>query len=184
MRTLVVNFFAGPGAGKSTLAAGLFYKLKQQGINAELVREYAKELVWSGDYYTLSRQLVVSAEQYRRQCVLYGKVPVIVTDSPIILGCIYQDIDDPLMIRECLDEMLQVYFHQAWNLNYLVKREGTFESKGRIENAEQSVECDQKILRLLHEMNVNVEREPFTKKINLDILVHEVMEKLKEGEPS
>ena len=184
MRTLVVNFFAGPGAGKSTLAAGLFYKLKQRGINAELVREYAKELVWSGDYYTLSRQLVVSAEQYRRQCVLYGKVPVIVTDSPIILGCIYHDIDDPLMIRECLEEMLQVYFHRAWNLNYLVKREGTFESKGRIQNAEQSVKCDQKILRLLHDMNVNVEREPFTKKINLDILVHEVMEKLKEGEPS
>lgn len=182
MQTLVVNFFAGPGAGKSTLAAGLFYRLKQCGINAELVREYAKELVWSGDYYTLSKQLVVSAEQYRRQCVLYGKVPVIVTDCPIILGCAYHDLDDPLMVRECLDEMLQVYFHRAWNLNYLVKREGTFDSNGRIHNVEQSVEYDQKILRLIRAMNVDIAREPFTRKIDLDILVNDVVGKLKEGE--
>lgn len=78
--------------------------------------------------------------------------------------------------------MLQVYFHRAWNLNYLVKREDTFDSNGRIHNVEQSVEYDQKILRLIRAMNVDIAREPFTRKIDLDILVNDVVGKLKEGE--
>ncbi len=44
--TLVINMFAGPGAGKSTLAAGTFFRLKCLGVNAEIAPEYAKDLVW------------------------------------------------------------------------------------------------------------------------------------------
>ena len=43
--TLVVNYFAGP-AGKSTTAAGLFSKLKQNNINSELVVEWIKSITW------------------------------------------------------------------------------------------------------------------------------------------
>ena len=46
--TLVVNFFAGPGAGKSSMAAGLFAELKFRGVNCELATEYAKDKVWEG----------------------------------------------------------------------------------------------------------------------------------------
>jgi adenylylsulfate kinase-like enzyme len=41
----VINLFGGPGTGKSTLAAALFTDLKMKGINAELVTEFAKDLV-------------------------------------------------------------------------------------------------------------------------------------------
>ena len=33
--TLIINLIGGPGSGKSTTAAGLFYKLKQMGIDCE-----------------------------------------------------------------------------------------------------------------------------------------------------
>lgn len=44
--TLIVNLVAGPGTGKSTTMAGVFYKLKSLGIDCEMVTEFAKELVW------------------------------------------------------------------------------------------------------------------------------------------
>ena len=44
--TLVVNLFAGPGAGKSTGAAYIFSMLKMAGIDTEYVNEYAKDKVW------------------------------------------------------------------------------------------------------------------------------------------
>ena len=44
--TIIINLFAGPGAGKSTGAAFIFSKLKMLGIDAELVTEFAKDKVW------------------------------------------------------------------------------------------------------------------------------------------
>lgn len=42
---LVVNVFGVPGAGKSTGAAYIFSKLKMNGINAELITEFAKDKI-------------------------------------------------------------------------------------------------------------------------------------------
>lgn len=50
MNTMVVNCYAGPGAGKTTCAWEVASQLKKKGINTEYVSEYAKELVWEGKY--------------------------------------------------------------------------------------------------------------------------------------
>lgn len=44
-KTLVVNLFGTPVAGKSTGAAYIFSELKMRGINAELVTGFAKDKV-------------------------------------------------------------------------------------------------------------------------------------------
>ena len=43
---MVVNLFGVPGAGKSTGAAYIFSRLKMEGVNCELVTEFAKDKVW------------------------------------------------------------------------------------------------------------------------------------------
>lgn len=53
-KTICVNFFSGPGAGKSTLAAYVFSKLKMMGVNCELVSEFAKDKVWEKNNEALS----------------------------------------------------------------------------------------------------------------------------------
>lgn len=53
---LVVNLFGVPGAGKSTGAAYVFSKLKMKGINAELVTEFAKDIVWENNSRGLKNQ--------------------------------------------------------------------------------------------------------------------------------
>ena len=80
--TIIVNLFAGPGSGKSTTAAGVFYHLKRKNINCELVREYAKELVWEKSFEKLKDQGHVTLEQQHRVNILKPYVDVIVTDSP------------------------------------------------------------------------------------------------------
>lgn len=47
-KSRIINLWAGPGSGKSTIAAYVFSKLKMKNINCELVTEYAKQLVYSG----------------------------------------------------------------------------------------------------------------------------------------
>lgn len=42
--TKVINLIGAPGAGKSTIASQLFSLMKWQGLDVELVSEYAKEL--------------------------------------------------------------------------------------------------------------------------------------------
>lgn len=52
--TIVVNLFAGPGAGKSTGAAYIFAMLKMHGIDCELVTEFAKDKTWEHNSKALS----------------------------------------------------------------------------------------------------------------------------------
>ena len=54
--TILCNIYGGPGSGKSTSAAGVFSLLKTHGVNAELVTEFAKDLVWEGRDVTLDNQ--------------------------------------------------------------------------------------------------------------------------------
>ena len=57
MKTLHINLWAGPGTGKSTMAAGIFAALKWNKIDCELVSEYAKQIVWEESYTKLNNQI-------------------------------------------------------------------------------------------------------------------------------
>ena len=85
---LLVNFIGEPGAGKSTMAAGLFHSLKTRSWNVELVTEYTKELILTGDQWKLADELLVFSEKYRRIRQL-EKVDIVITDSPLINSIVY-----------------------------------------------------------------------------------------------
>ena len=42
----IINLYGGPGVGKSTTAAGLFYKMKIAGYSCELAYEWIKLKVY------------------------------------------------------------------------------------------------------------------------------------------
>ena len=80
LKTLIVNLFAGPGAGKSTCAWRLAGELTRQGLRVEYVPEYAKELVWDNRMDlldgSLEHQRMIFEEQNHRIQRLVGKVDV------------------------------------------------------------------------------------------------------------
>ena len=83
-KTLVINLFAGPGAGKSTCAWQLAGELSRQEHRVEYVPKYAKELLWDERMDmldgSLEHQQMIFEEQNRRIRRLDGKADIIITD--------------------------------------------------------------------------------------------------------
>lgn len=147
----VINFFGGAGAGKSSQAAGLFYIMKQQGHNVELINEFAKEMVWENHTTIMPDQLYLLAQQHRKQLRLLGKVDYCVTDSPVLLNVIYRHMYGEPVYSDALDQLC-VECHQKYqNINILLKRptDQQFQQQGRFQNMNQSVWVDQQLTQLL-----------------------------------
>lgn len=140
--TLVINLFAGPGAGKSTTAAGLFYAMKKKGMSVELVTEYAKDRVWEEHQSIFQDQVYLTAKQNRRLRRLQGKVKYVVTDSPILLGQYYSAL---LPVRDLTDWLHSLYD----NLNIFINRTKPYVQTGRNETYEEALKADEGIKKLL-----------------------------------
>ena len=87
--TTIINLYCGPGGGKSTTSAFLFYLLKSSGLNAEMVREYVKEWAWEGRVPSAFDQIYLLGKQVRKESMLLGKVDYVVTDCPVLIGSLY-----------------------------------------------------------------------------------------------
>lgn len=144
---IVINFFAGPGAGKSTLAAGLFYNLKLRGINAELALEFAKDLTWEKRFEALGMQQYVFGEQYYRLKRLEGKVDVVVTDSPLLLSRVYR----PEKLTEGFVDMVGDSVNEFHNVNFVVERSKTYLAAGRNQTEREARDLDDRILAALRD---------------------------------
>lgn len=151
--TVVVNLFAGPGAGKTTCAWEIASELKKRGIEAEYVSEYAKELVWDNKTEkldgSLEHQKELYQEQFRRVHRLIGRVDVVVTDSPPLLGLMYLKESDAQFEKEILSD-----FNKLHNFNLFINRGKTFQQTGRIHSHKESIAIDNKIKKFLTDNNI------------------------------
>lgn len=151
----VINLIAGPGAGKSTTAAGVFHKLKAMDVNCELVTEYAKEKVWDKHLTILDDQLYLTAKQFHRLFRLIGQVDVAITDSPFPLGWYYNNKEmSKGRMGECLTELIQCCYDWFDNYNYFIMREKKFNPKGRVQNEKESRAIDTILAEILKEKKI------------------------------
>ena len=149
-KTKVINLYAGPGAGKTTAALQICLELKKRGINAEYVSEFAKDLIYDGKEEMLKDQRYVTDGQYERLNRLRGKVDVIVTDSPLLLGQVYgkKSVD-----KEYKDEIRKRY-DSFDNYNAFIVRGNNFTQKGRVHNLEESKQLDADVLQMLSDNKI------------------------------
>lgn len=134
-KPLIVNLVGAPGAGKSTLAAIIFSKLKMAGVNCELVTEFAKDKVWEENNAALVNQVYIFAKQYFRISRCADKVDVIVTDSPLFLSPFYnkdKDIDKPLK------DLVFAISGKYDSMNYFVRRVKKYNPVGRQQTEKES----------------------------------------------
>ena len=154
-KTVVINLYAGPGAGKSTIAAEMYAFLKRHGHSVELVREYAKELVWEGDLSKLNDQIEVSKEQCRRQRILNERVDYIITDSPLFLGILYAKRNHPChkILNDAVAELIIREWSSYANVVIKVARSYlNYSEEGRIESLSEAVNMDENLDRFVNEM--------------------------------
>lgn len=150
----VINIFGGPGAGKSTTAAGLFFEMKKRQIEVELVTEYAKDMTWEKRHNVLSDQLYILAKQNRRVQRLAGQVEWVITDSPLLLGLVYKTEG----YHSSFDAFAMEVFNSYDNHNFLIGRDFEYQAAGRNQTAEQAVEVDNVIKKMLDDHAVPYHR--------------------------
>lgn len=151
-KPIIVNMFGGPGAGKSTGAAYVFSQLKMNGVNCELVTEYAKDKTWEHNMEALSNQAYVFGKQFYRISRCENQVDVIITDSPIMLSTIYNN--DP-RLGEIFNKMVLDVFKSYDNLNYLLLRTKPYNPVGRNQTEVESDNIGQEIEKMLEDNSIN-----------------------------
>jgi nicotinamide riboside kinase len=157
MKTQIISLYGGPGVGKSTLSAEIFVKLKRASRSTELVREYVKDWAWEGRKIDKFDQLHISGEQSKKESILYGKVEVIVTDSPILLGAFYeQHYQDRSIILPSVMEFTK-YTDELGIVrhNFLLTRKKKYVTEGRYESEDQARMIDVDLARFLTANGVN-----------------------------
>ena len=172
--TLIVNFFGGPGVGKSTLASGTFFHLKQSRINCELVTEYAKTLTWENRHSTLQCQPYVFGKQLYSLEMLVDQVDVIVTDSPICLSLFYKADRYPASFSQAVIDI----FNRFKNVNYYISRQqDEYDDVGRLSSINMAKNIDERILSFLDEFYIDYKTIPRNFD-SAELVAKEIIEKL------
>lgn len=148
---LVINFFGGPGSGKSTMAARIFSDMKRMGREVELITEYIKDKVWEGSTAILENQAYIFGHQSFRQSRCADKVDIIVTDSPLPLSIYYNKTP---YLGESFYQTVMDTFNAYDNLNFLLNRAHPYNPVGRYQTEYEANQVDLGIKRILRERRV------------------------------
>lgn len=153
--TKYINLFGGPGVGKSTTAAAIFVEMKRRNMNVELVTEVAKDFVWEGRMKTLDIQLYVTIKQFRNLYRLKGKVDYVISDSPILLGCIYADKYAPTLPASYKQLIVDLHKQELDpSVNIILRRVFGYDSNGRYQSEDEAHQLDRDIHNVLDSNNI------------------------------
>jgi thymidylate kinase len=168
LKTKKINLYGGPGIGKSTLTAILFSELKMRGLHAEIVTEYAKELVYEGIDLTKSSPTLqdrIILEQLRRELVFENSVDYLVCDSPMMLNAFYNGSEMSLTLAKKSVDKDDVHI-------LLVRGFEKFETLGRSHNEKQSKEIDDKMENFLKDNKIKYHKLDGSTKGKVDEILH------------
>ena len=146
--TKIINFFGGPGVGKSTMAHYTTYLLKSNNIECEYVGEVAKEFVWEDDIDALSNQFLISGKTIEQLDRLLGKVEYVVTDGPLFLQAVYAY--KRRYSSGFINDIIKA-FNKYDNINFLLPRKYDYQTAGRVEKESEATFID---IELVHLFNI------------------------------
>lgn len=157
-QAVIVNLWGGPGIGKSSVAYGVSYLLKKKGISFEYIGEYAKSLAWSNDPKIKNQLYVTTKQIYQQMIPVLGGTPVVVTDSPILLGTVHRGLG----CTPGFDVYMKEVYDLFDNLNILLVRntdEIKYDPNGRTEKDVQEAIVKDNILNdMLNKFNIDCHR--------------------------
>lgn len=149
MQTYIINLYGGPGCGKSTVAAGLFYELKCKGIKCELTGEYAKDRTWDENPEVLDNQPFIFGQQLHRIWRLNGKVQFIICDSPLLLSIIYSKENSELFEKFIVEQ-----YNKYININFILDRVVKYDPIGRNQTENEALKLDNNLINVMNKYNI------------------------------
>lgn len=158
-----ICLFAGPGAGKSTTAFWIMWRLKSLGVQAEFSREWIKR--WAHAKRRMDRltdQIIVMGAQVNEEMEALATNCIVVTDSPVLLQAAYAE-HAPDIERAILTEQGLQQRYRTCNL-FIERGDRSFAQEGRWQTAAQAEEKDRVVRGLLERANldwVNVRHDDY-----------------------
>lgn len=151
--TKIVNIFGAPSSGKSTCAAELYAALKRLKKNVGLITEFATFKVLEKSFEAMKKQYYVTSKQLYNQEVFEANYDIVITDSPILLGIIYNNKSESSKI---FNQFLLEKFKEKDNFNILLKSNiEQYSSLGRLHKKKEIKIIENTIKTLLNENNIN-----------------------------
>lgn len=133
-KPILISFYGAPGAGKSTKAMKLTAFLKESGISAEFVAEYAKDMTWQQSFRVLSNQIYVFGKQQHKIWRCADQVQAVVTDGALLNSLIYGTEYTSSLFKELVLEE----YHKFENINIFLHRNHPYEQEGRSQTAQEA----------------------------------------------
>lgn len=166
----VINFYGGPGAGKSTTALRLSADLKAAGYNAEYVQENIKNKAWekrSEKYF--NAQDLIFAKQHWDVDIVAQEVDIVVTDSPILMSMCY--IPDGYKLPT-LKKIIREAHDSYENFNvYMNRGSKPYNPKGRTQDKAGAMLKDLQIRNMLDEEEIDYLTLVFDYEANAKLLI-------------
>lgn len=162
----IIQFFGGPGSGKSSVAYKLAGALKSKHINCELVTEVAKDVTWEKNFHQLKNQFFITAKQFDRIRRLEDKVDYIIMDAGLLQNIPY--FKDERYKKELTQIMINL--HKSYRtINFFVNRPMNYDTNGRKEDLQESINIDNLTIQILK--NEGIKFKEITPDININNIV-------------
>jgi len=147
-----INVFGGPGIGKSTTAAHIFYELKKKNLEVDWIQESAKQwtylerkpLGWSDQFHLFAKNL-------HEEEVALRKLQYVVCDAPMLMHCYYsKKANNPYLPH--LIATTEQYEKQFPSLNlFLTRGNWEYSNTGRFQTEIEAKKMDQEIKEFLED---------------------------------
>lgn len=157
--TKVINVIGGPGSGKSLFSAAIILYLSLRGKTVETIPDYAKSLVWQGNFEVLKNQYYIAQRQFEMLSLIDGQVHFLITECALPQVLFYNEnyADNICDVAKTREQILQ-WYRQNDNVNILVQRgDKKYVRSGRFQDEEQAKEVDVGLRQILQR-----ERLPYT----------------------
>ena len=179
MTKVLIGLCGAPSVGKSTTAAKLFSRLKDMGLDVELVTEFCKTWAWDEREITPYSQFYFFGKQSYSESRLFNKVDYIVTDSPVLLSAFYQEYynNDSSLSPACREFYRKVQIEDNIKvLNFYLTRKKKYIQKGRFQTEKQADEVAEELKEWLNREGYGYMTLDCPDKDRVDVII----EKLKE----
>lgn len=144
--------------GKSNFASSVFSCLGKMGHGVELVREYIKNRAYEGRKAQSYEQLLIFSKQLDSEDILLRNgVPLVITDSPVMLSAGYAE-HNGLVFSEELVSISKKFDNDFPAINLYIERTVPYQTSGRYHSKDEAEKFDIFLVDFLERNLIDLQR--------------------------